>query len=166
MRGTTEGRRLYGVLVEHGVCVTIRDLPYNAAYAESRRTGPDDWSESRIVIDRDIVRITNLDVLAAVLVHEATHIDRAVSGAACFIAPHTCTQLANGVELDEEIAAHTAEAQWWIAAFGKNGKRFAFRDDYGENQLVVAYLNGPAAFHDYVLRFRSDPREGEGVTEQ
>lgn len=166
MRGTSEGRRLFSVLVDEGVCVDVRDLPYNAAYAESRRSGANDWSESAIVIDRDIVRITRLDVLAAVLIHEATHIDRAVSGEACFLPPNSCAELANGVDLDEEIAAHTAEAKWWIAAFGKNGKRFAFRDDYGENRLARAYLAGPSAFRAYVLRFRSDPREGEGITER
>jgi hypothetical protein len=162
MRGTAEGRRLYAVLVDNGVCVTVADLPFNAAYAESRRTFPNDWSGSRIVVDRRLVRITDIDVLAAVLVHESTHIDRAVTGKACFLT-NTCTVLANGVEVEEEVAAHTAEAQWWIAAYGKNGKRFAYRDDYGENRLASAYEKGPAAFRAYVAKFRADPREGEGI---
>src|SRR5262249_34454937 len=118
MRGTAEGRRLYSVLVDNGICVNVADLPFNAAYAESRRTFPNDWSESRIVVDRSLVRMTDTDVLAAVLVHEATHIDRAVSGKACFLT-NDCTVLANGVDVEEELAAHTAEAQWWIAAYGK-----------------------------------------------
>lgn len=162
MRGTSEGRRLFAVLVDNGVCVTVRDLPYNAAYAESRRNGFGDWSGSSIVVDRDLVRSTGIDVLAAVLVHEATHIDRAVSGQACFLTD-SCVRLANGVEIDEEVAAHAAEARWWIDAYGADGKRFAFRDDYGENQLAAAYRKGDVAFHDFVARYRSDTREGEGI---
>jgi hypothetical protein len=162
MRGTDEGLRLFTMLVDNGVCVTVDDLAYNAAFAESRRTFPDDWSSSRIVVDRDLVRSGAADVLAAVLVHEATHIDRAVSGAACFL-DDRCQRLPNGVEIDEEIAAHTAEAEWWIAAFGADGKRFAVRNDYGENRLARAYLRGPDAFRAFVTDYRSDPREGVGL---
>jgi hypothetical protein len=68
--------------------------------------------------------------------------------------------LPNGVEIDEEVAAHTAEAEWWIAAFGTDGKRFAVRNDYGENRLARAYLRGPDAFRAFVTDYRSDPREG------
>jgi hypothetical protein len=164
MRGTNDGRRLYDVLVDNGVCVTVADLPFNAAYAESRLRGRDDWSSSTIVVDRSMVRVTDVDVLAAVLVHEATHIDRAVSGQACFL-HDSCERLPNGVEIDEELAAHTAEAKWWIAAFGNNGKWLAIRTDYGENQLAKAYRRGPAAFREYVTNYRSDSREGEGISQ-
>jgi hypothetical protein len=162
MRGTSEGQRLFQMLVDSDVCVTIDDLPYNAAYAFSRETSPDNWSASRIVIDRSLVRSSMSDTLAAILVHESTHIDRAVSGEACLVSDK-CDRLPNGVEIDEEIAAHTAEAEWWIAAFGSDGKRFAFRSDYGENHLAKAYLEGEDAFRDYVTSYRSDPREGEGI---
>ncbi len=162
MRGTAEGKRLFEMLVDSDVCVTVDDLTYNAAYAFSRETKPNDWSMSRIVIDRSLVRSSMSDTLAAILVHEATHIDRAVSGQACFV-DDRCDRLPNGVEIDEEIAAHTAEAEWWIAAFGSDGKRFAFRTDYGENRLAKAYLEGEVAFHDYVTSYRSSPREGEGI---
>ena len=162
MRGTDEGSRLFDVLVDNEICVLVDDIPYNAAYAESRRTFPDDWSSSRIVVDRSLVRTTSVDLLAAILVHEATHIDRAVSGTACFF-QDTCERLKNGVEIDEEIAAHTAEAEWWIAAFGVDGKRFAFQGDYGENKLAEAYLKGEEAFRLYVFDYRNDPREGIGI---
>ncbi len=162
MRGTDEGDRLYDVLVDNEICVLVDDIPYNAAYAESRRTFPDDWSSSRIVVDRSLVRSTSVDLLAAILVHEATHIDRAVSGAACFF-QDSCERLKNGVEIDEEIAAHAAEAEWWIAAFGVDGKRFAFQGDYGENKLAEAYLKGEDAFRLYVFDYRNDPREGIGI---
>ena len=160
MRATPEGLRLYDVVAENGVCVAVDEIAYNAAYAEARRTGRGDWSASKIVIDRDLVRSGAADVLAAVLVHEATHIDRAVSGEACFV-EDTCERLPNGVEVDEEVAAHAAEAEWWIAAFGTDGKRFAVRVDYSENRLVRAYLRGGDSFRAYVARFRGDPREGE-----
>jgi len=160
MRATPEGLRLYDVVTENGVCVAVDEIAYNAAYAEARRSGRDDWSTSKIVIDRDLIRSGAADVLAAVLVHEATHIDRAVSGEACFI-DDSCERLPNGVEVDEEVAAHAAEAEWWIAAFGTDGKRFAVRVDHSENRLVRAYLRGGDTFRGYVARFRGDPREGE-----
>jgi hypothetical protein len=162
MRGTPEGQRLFNVLVDSDVCVTIDDLTYNAAYAESRQSRPNDWSTSLIVVDRSLVRSSMTDTLAAVLIHEATHIDRAVSGQACFV-DDRCDRLPNGVEIEEEIAAHTAEAEWWIAAFGSDGKRFAFRSDYGENRLVRKYLQGDASFRAYITAYRSDPREGAGI---
>jgi hypothetical protein len=160
MRGTTEGARLYDELVEYGICVDVDEIDYVAAYARSRFSYPDGWSSSRIVVDRDLVRSGAADVLAAVLVHEATHIDRAISGKACFL-DDSCDRLPNGVEVDEEVAAHAAEAEWWIAAFGTDGKRFAVRVDYSENRLVTEYLRGAESFRAYVATFRSDPREGE-----
>jgi hypothetical protein len=160
MRATPEGLRLFEVVTKNGVCVAVDEIAYNAAYAEARRSGRDDWSTSKIVIDRDLVRSGAADVLAAVLVHEATHIDRAISGEACFI-HENCKRLPNGVDVDEEVAAHAAEAEWWIAAFGTDGKRFAMRADYSENRLLRAYLRGGDSFRAYVASFRDDPREGE-----
>ena len=93
------------------------------------------------------------------LIHEATHVDRAITGRDCARAGG-CTRLPNGVYLEEEIAAHAAEAGWWIAAFGAGGKRFAFRADYGENELAEAFLRGDTAFRDYVRDLRDDPRDG------
>jgi hypothetical protein len=162
MRGTEEGARLFEALIDSGVCVSVDDLTYNAGYAYTREIGPGDWSSSRIVVDRSLVRSSATDTLAALLVHEATHIDRAVSGQACFVSDQ-CERLPNGVEIDEEIAAHAAEAEWWIAAFGSDGKRFAFRSDYGENRLARAYLQGEDAFRRFVMAYRGDPREGDGI---
>jgi hypothetical protein len=167
MRGTEEGRRLYALLVEHGVCVGVTDLPFNAAYA-SARSLRGDWSGSTIIVDRRYVRSLEADVLAAVLVHEATHVDRAIAGTACYLETgaaggDTCTTLPNGVELEEELAAHTAEAEWWLAAYGVDGKRFAWRRDYAENRLAEAFLDGPSSFRTYIAEMRADPREGEGI---
>jgi hypothetical protein len=167
MRGTEEGRRLYALLVDHGICIGVIDLPYNTAYASARSVGGD-WSGSRIMVDRRVVRSIDADVLAAVLVHEATHLDRAISGRACYLetAPNggnACTTLPNGVEVEEEVAAHTAEAEWWRAAYGDDGKRFAWRSDYAENRLLAAYLRGPSSFRTYVADMRADPREGKGI---
>ncbi len=167
MRGTDEGRRLYALLVDHGVCVGVTSLPYNSAYASARSIG-DDWSGSTIMVDRGHVVSIDADVLAAILVHEATHIDRAISGSACYfetrsLTGNACTTLPNGVELEEEVAAHSAEAEWWIAAYGDDGKRFTWRGDYSENRLAKAYLRGPTSFRSHVAGMRDNPREGEGI---
>jgi hypothetical protein len=59
--------------------------------------------------------------------------------------------------------AHEAEAQWWIAAYGRDGKDRAFAADSSENRLKAAYLRGPAEFRQFVREMRSDTREGEGL---
>jgi hypothetical protein len=117
-----------------------------------------------IMVDRHYVRTTRADVLAALLVHEATHLDRAFSGQACYVRM-SCTTLDNGVELEEEVAAHAAEAEWWIAMYGSDGKRLALRTDAFENQLARAYQRGPHDFRAFVAGIRSDPREGKGMTQ-
>jgi hypothetical protein len=161
MRGTEEGLRLYEVLIDNDVCVTIDDLSYAIAYAQSQWSPISDWSESRIVVDREIVRSGGADLLAAVLVHEATHIDRAISGASCY-RTDDCQLLPNGVAIDEEIAAHAAEAEWWIEAFGADGKNRSFGGyDYAENGIADAYLRGEDSFREYITRARSDTREGD-----
>lgn len=161
MRATPEGESLFQLLVDNEICIRIDDLPFNAAYASLERTRPDDWTETEIVVDRSLVRSGLADVLAAVLVHEATHVQRAIDGEACFLTDE-CTELPNGVPIEEEVAAHAAEAEWWIAAFGTDGKRFAVRADHGLNTLVDAYLGGSDAFRRFVIDIRDDPREGSG----
>ncbi|MDQ3045750.1 MAG: hypothetical protein M3R06_11480, partial [Chloroflexota bacterium] len=74
----------------------------------------------------------------------------------------SCTTLPNGVLLEEEVAAHTAEIIWWIAAYGEDGKRLAVRYDHGLNELVDAYLEGEEAFALAVRERRDDPRDGSG----
>jgi hypothetical protein len=169
MRATQEGRQLYDLLEEHGICVRVDDLPYNSAYSSSSRRGSD-WSSSRIVIDRRQVRTIGADVLAAILIHEATHIRRTIDGSACFYERPTnevdpCETLSNGVMVVEEAAAHSAEAEFWIALYGENGKSRAYNDASYENSLADAYEQGSVAFESFVRRGRSDPREGEGFRE-
>jgi len=162
MRGTDEGERLYQELVDRGVCVSVEQLDFNGGYSTSWRLWTGDWVRGSIVIDDDYVSTWEADVLAAMLVHEATHIDRSIHGTSCEVT-NNCTKLPNGVYLEEEVAAHTAEAQWWEAAYGKNGKSLTIGHDYGENALLHAYLRGPDAFTQFVRNLRSDPREGEGL---
>jgi hypothetical protein len=162
MRGTERGQGLYSLIVNEGVCIRVADLPYNSAYATARWSPLAGWSESEIVIDFDEVSLLYPDVLAAILVHEAVHIERAVNRTACFYAD-TCTTLDNGVRLEEEIVAHAAEAEWWLEAYGNSGKNFAFRSDHAQNRLANAYLRGNSEFREYVLQGRSNPREGEGI---
>jgi hypothetical protein len=162
MRGTRDGARLYELLVARDVCIAIDDIPYNGGYATSWRTASGEWFRGTITLDDNYVRSRTADVVAAMLVHEATHIDRAIKGESCDNR-NDCAELPNGVELEEEVAAHAAEARWWIAAYGDNGKRFSVSADYGENRLAEAYLAGPGIFRAYVRELRSDPREGEGL---
>lgn len=162
MRGTPEGNRLYRELLTYGVCVRVTPLPYNSAYTRAVRSFNGSWAGTTITVDTGIVDSGETDVLAALLVHEATHFDRAVNGLSCGFSD-ACTKLKNGVELEEEVAAHAAEARWWIAAYGAGGKRFAYHADYGENALAQAYEKGPAAFTAYVRQLRGDPREGSGL---
>jgi hypothetical protein len=161
MRGSEEGLRLYEVLVDHDVCISVEDLSFAAAYAQSRWSSVTGWVESTIVIDRSLVRSGGAAKLAAVMVHEATHVDRMISGQSCQLSDD-CKLLSNGVPIDEEIAAHTAEAEWWIEAFGQDGRDMAFDSgDLGENAIADAYLDGRMAFRVYITRIRSDPREGD-----
>jgi hypothetical protein len=162
MRGTDEGSRLYDELVAREVCVSIDHLDFNGGYSTSWRDWNGNWSRGAIVIDDDYVTTWEADVLAAMLVHEATHIDRAIHGRSCEVS-RRCERLPNGVDLEEEMAAHAAEARWWEAAYGDDGKSFTIGHDYGENVLLEAYLDGPKAFEDFVRDLRSDPREGEGL---
>jgi hypothetical protein len=161
MRRTAEGQRLFSLLIEHGICVQVGEIDYNSGYSYIVRSVGGDWSRSYIQIAPRHAAGREPDVLAALLVHEATHVDRYIQGTACTLS-RSCTELANGVELEEEIAAHGAEAEWWIAAYGNDGKRFAFGYDSGMNELADAYLEGDDAFADYVRDLRSDFREGSG----
>lgn len=162
LRGTADGARLYDVLDREGVCIGVADLDFNSAYSRSRWSSSAGWSESEIIIGQKFVDWLYPDIIAAILAHEATHIERAVDGTACYFAD-ACTTLANGVELEEEIVAHQAEAEWWLAAYGRDGKARAFTDDISENRLKAAYLQGPDAFRIFVREMRSDKREGEGI---
>jgi hypothetical protein len=162
MRGTERGAELYSTLIDHDVCVTVTDIPYNGGYATSWRSPTGEWFHGTITLDDDYMSSRQADVLAAMLVHEAVHIERAINGESCDDRAD-CELLPNGVELDEEVAAHAAEAEWWLAAYGDDGKRFAIGPDYGENELADAYRDGPLAFRDYVRDLRSDPREGVGI---
>jgi hypothetical protein len=166
MRATDNGELLYEMLIERSVCVRIDDLDYNSAYSSSRQRGGR-WVSSEIVVDRGQVRTISADVLAAILVHEATHIRRTIDQTACFYEPAAndedpCETLDNGVMVTEEVAAHAAEAEFWIALYGGNGKGRAFNDDSYENSLAKAYRKGDTVFADFVRSGRSDPREGEG----
>jgi hypothetical protein len=161
MRATDEGQRLFDVLVENDVHVFVESIAYNAGYTQTRWAWYG-WVDSYIVIDTHSVRSRNLDALAAILIHEAVHADRSISGDACFYA-ETCDRLANGVALTEEVAAHAVEASFWMELYGDDGKRFAFGTDASQNQLLEAWLDGDDAFDRYVRRTRSDDREGTGL---
>ncbi|CAN5853776.1 hypothetical protein BH20CHL4_BH20CHL4_03260 [soil metagenome] len=162
MRATGTGVALYDLLEVEGVCIGVEDLPYNSAFALSRWSPANGWADSEIRVDTTYISSLYPDVLSAILVHEAKHIERAITRTACYYAS-SCTTLPNGVELEEEIIAHGAEAEWWIEVYGRDGKEWAFGSDHAQNQLKAAYLRGPAEFRDFVEQARSDTREGQGI---
>lgn len=161
MRSTDEGAELFDLLLENDVFVSVEDIRYNAGYTRTKWSWYG-WVSSDIVIDSGSIRTRNLDSLAAILVHEAAHAQRAINGEACYF-NETCDTLPNGVELTEEVAAHEIEARFWAELYGDDGKRFAFGSDSGENRLVEAWLDGPVAFDAYVREIRGDDREGVGI---
>lgn len=161
MRATDEGARLFELLLTHDVLVSVESLPYNAGYTNTSWTRSG-WRSSEIVIAAQAVRTRYVDVLAAILIHESAHVDRAVSEDACFYT-NSCETLSNGIEVQEEEYAHGVEAQFWEALYGSNGKSVATGTATGENALLEAYVKGTAAFDAYIRRIRSDSREGEGV---
>jgi hypothetical protein len=162
MRKTREGNRLAKRLAEHDVCIGVEDLAFNSGYASAERSWTGSWSDSYIAIDDDLLSVAEPDVIAALLVHEATHVDRSISGKACG-AFDGCEVLDNGVVLDEEVAAHAAEAQWWIDVYGPGGRRVPSGYGYSLDQLAAAYRQGDAAFRAFVRDLRSDPRDGTGI---
>lgn len=161
MRATDDGAELFDTLVENDVLIFVEQISYNAGYTETRWAWHG-WISSDIVIDSDLVRSRNLDTLAAILVHEATHAARAIDGESCFY-DDSCQTLPNGVSLDEEVAAHRVEALFWQELYGDDGKRFAFGADSGQNELLERWLDGSTAFEGYVRQIRSDDREGAGL---
>jgi hypothetical protein len=161
MRATPEGERLFTMLVENDVLISVEPLEYNAGYTSTAwsRFG---WRSSEIVISGDAVRSRTVDVLAAVIVHEAAHAERAISEEACFYRGD-CETLPNGVQIEEELYAHEVEARWWREMYGDDGKGRAFGTATGENALLDAYQDGNAAFERYVRDIRGDSREGAGL---
>jgi hypothetical protein len=161
MRAVPEGERLFNLLVENDVLISVEPMEYNAGYTATQWTRFG-WRSSEIVIAGDTVRTRTVDVLAAILVHEAAHAERAISEEACFY-QGDCETLPNGVQIDEELYAHRVEAAWWQAVYGDDGKDFATGTATGENALLQAYREGNAEFSRYVRKIRGDSREGSGI---
>jgi len=169
MRRTTESETLLENLVDRHICVGVEDLVYNGGYT---LTSDDASGEEvrRVVLASAVVRSLSADELAATMVHEAEHAARVYAGTNCGEIS-TCTFLKNGVAVEEEEAAHAAEARFWIAIHGSKGKQSsipfsgAAGTDY-LNDLIAAYQDGPDAFRAYVIEIRSDPREGQDIPTQ
>lgn len=165
MERTTDGERLGEELIVHSVCIDVKRLDYNGGYFTNNYSPG--HLEYEIVINRDVLSVLRDDELAALLIHEATHAHREIFGTACY-QTYKCTKLQNGVEAEEEVAAHSAEARYWIEIHGPNGTYtgISYAGSVGAlylNELVKAYEQGPDAFFAYVVQLRSDPREGQGI---
>jgi hypothetical protein len=166
MRRVEEGSVLFDAVLDLDLCVGTEDLPYNAGYT-SLQSLDGDWTVEKIVLATDVVRRLNPDETAAILVHEATHADRANRGVNCY-QTRACTFLPNGIPIEEEVAAHAAEAAFWIALHGPTGTRTgtSWTGGWGaawENELARAAKEGPDALRDFVIRTRSSSQEGEGI---
>jgi hypothetical protein len=155
MRRSGEGKRLYQELIDNDVCVTVRTLKEWSGVAFPRWSVLDGWGHSTIDVDREHLETAGLDVLATTLIHEATHLDRAIQGTYCE-ASGSCTVFANDVVLEEEVAAHAAEARLWIGFYGRDGKADPEPEAAWENTLAAAYLAGPATFRQFVADTRAD----------
>jgi hypothetical protein len=105
--------------------------------------------------------------LGAILVHEATHAHRAFAGTNCS-QTDDCALLPNGIPISEEVAAHSAEARFWIEIHGAHDAREGDSSSGSAgttyfDDLAAAYQEGPEAFRAYVIELRSAPREGQGL---
>lgn len=164
MRSAGDGQSLASLLVANDVCIDVDDLPDDTlAYFGRARRG---WVVvSFIVFDRDTLLFVTPDELAAIAVHEATHARRRISGSDCY-ETDSCELMPNGVALNEEVAAHLAEARWWEALHGKNGTwtgasytGTVFSEQL--NELLRYEQQGYGVFKTYVSLLLSDPAEGD-----
>jgi len=165
MRRTDEGERLFSLLLDRRVCVGVAELPGRTlASARAVERRPGDWSASTVLVDEARLPRLAVDELAVTLVHEAIHIDRAVRGLRCDSPPAgeaNCTRLPSGALLEEEVAAHAAEAEWWEAVYGRDGKGTTWIAGGDHDALLAAYHRGEDAFRAYVEAWRG-PAYSEG----
>lgn len=120
MRSVGNGEELYRLLVERSICLEVDKLgDFVSCFSVSDPTTSAPFTPF-IVIDFYALEIIQPDELAAILVHEATHAQRLFEGTSCYLSS-ACTLLPNGVELEEEVVAHRAEALWWGARHGPTG---------------------------------------------
>jgi hypothetical protein len=166
MRRTKEGNHLANEILAKPLCFGVEELVYNGGYFSMSR-GTEVSDGYRIVIDRTELKSLTDEELGAILVHEATHAHRAFAGKECS-QTHDCIYLPNEIAIDEEVAAHSAEARFWIEIKEQDDFQggASSSDLLGTaylNDLAAAYQEGPEAFRAYVIELRSDPREGQGL---
>lgn len=162
MRLAGDGPSLASLLVADDVCFDVDDLPDDTlAYFSRAHRGR--VVVSFIVFDRDTLLFVTPDELAAIAVHEATHARRRISGSDCY-ETDSCELMPNGVALNEEVAAHLAEARWWEALHGKSGTwtgasytGTVFSEQL--NELLRYEQQGYWVFKTYVSLLLSDPSE-------
>lgn len=164
MQRTAEGGRLFRQLVFEKICVGAEDMEYAGAHTSYYSTGRGLYL-IRIKFNPELIDQYSSEALAAVLIHEATHADRVLHKTACFQSGK-CELLPNGVHVEEEVAAHGSEAEFWIELYGTDGKAVGLTlaaDDGTRflNGLVERYNRGPEKFRQYVRYIRSDPREAD-----
>lgn len=153
MRRTLEGVRLSDQLVAEEICVEVEPIENAGGYVHYERGFFGRSADARLVVARMMLEYGDDDTIASVLVHEATHLDRAINDIDC----GRCERLPNGINLDEETAAHAAEAEWWIARYGADGRQsWAPYTWYSIDNLAFAYQRGPDAFREYVRAIRED----------
>ena len=153
MRRTDEGVRLSDQLMSEDICVEVEGIANAGGYAQYSRGFLGVRTKARLVLARMLLEYADYDTIASVLVHEATHLDRDINDTRC----GQCEYLPNGINLDEETAAHAAEAEWWIARYGPDGRQsWAPYSWYSIDNLAFAYQDGPEVFREYVRSIRED----------
>jgi hypothetical protein len=162
MRQTGGGEDLLNLLIDERICVGVEDLKYATAY--TGYTGSQFYFRvTSVTVDEEALRKFAPDEAAAVLVHEATHVSRILNKTSCAMT-RRCQRLPNGVYVEEEVAAHAAEAQFWIDLHGPEGTqtgitRTGAAGAFYLNKLAQAWEEGPEAFRAFVISVRSSPEE-------
>ena len=160
MRTTDEGKSLEGGLIAHKTCIEVEKLDPDVAGVTEIAWNGSQYAVTDIAIAQELPDRLRKEELAAVLVHEAMHARRTWLGENC-VQTDACETLSNGVELEEEEAAHAAEARFWIALYGSGGYHPGILhsmtgDSLFLNNLVDAYESGPDAFRKFVKAYRED----------
>ncbi|MDQ2683143.1 MAG: hypothetical protein M3Y37_06415 [Chloroflexota bacterium] len=169
MRRTATGRHLQQTFADFPSCIGVMDMNYVAAFTTFNPNLFGSPSAVFIFIHPWVVENYAADELAAVLVHEATHAERLIDKTGCHFI-ETCQELPNGTFVEEEVAAHGAEAEFWMEIHGPDGTAngVSFTGEAGAaylNRMLDRYLRGPEGFREYVIMIRSDMREADILPE-
>ena len=159
MKSTGIGPMLAEILVESQTCIAIGDrdaLPGTTSVHFDEAT---ERYQHVISLSSSVVNEADADELAALIVHEAVHVERSINRLECSAQSH-CVLTVSG-DVPDEMAARRAEALWWLARHGSRGTTgggayVGTQFSAFENQLLAHYLAGGVEWVDYVTTLPSD----------